>query len=86
VIYLDPAFIGIGMVTALVWHTLIVDRRDGLILGALPISVRTTYVSKFLLSQLMSRSSASGCTRPPPVATAPAWDRSRAGERSAEPW
>ena len=44
--YLGLSFVTIGLVSAFIWHTLMVDRRDGLVLGPLPVSPRAIYTSK----------------------------------------
>jgi hypothetical protein len=45
-IYLGITAVGVALLTAMVWHTLIVERRDALILGSLPVRRRTITVAK----------------------------------------
>jgi hypothetical protein len=46
--YLGATMIATGVVTAIVWNSLLVDRRDGLVLGVLPVNNRIIVVSKLL--------------------------------------
>lgn len=46
VLYLGFAMIASGVVTAIVWHSLLVDRRDAIVLGALPVSHRVIVQAK----------------------------------------
>jgi predicted permease len=48
VFYLGYAMISAGVVSALTWGSLIVDRRDGLILGALPVRAVTIVGAKLV--------------------------------------
>lgn len=48
VFYLGFAMIAAGFVSALTWNALIVDRKDGLILGGLPIRARTIVLAKLV--------------------------------------
>jgi hypothetical protein len=45
-IYLGVTTVGIALLSAMIWHTLIVERRDALILGALPVRGRTVTFAK----------------------------------------
>lgn len=45
-IYLGLTTVGIALLGAMVWHTLIVERRDALILGVLPVRGRTIIAAK----------------------------------------
>src|SRR4029079_4862916 len=45
-IYLGVTTVGIALLSAMIWHTLIVERRDALILGALPVRGRTSTFAK----------------------------------------
>jgi hypothetical protein len=46
--YLGATMIATGMVTVIVWNSLLVDRRDGLILGVLPVNHRVIVQAKLL--------------------------------------
>ena len=46
--YLGAAMIATGVITAIVWNSLLVDRRDGLVLGVLPVRHRIVVQSKLL--------------------------------------
>jgi hypothetical protein len=45
-IYLGITAVGVALLTAMVWHTLIIERRDALILGSLPVRRRTVTIAK----------------------------------------
>jgi hypothetical protein len=45
-VYLAITFVAIGFVSAVAWPSLMIDRRDGLILGALPIRLRSIVMAK----------------------------------------
>jgi hypothetical protein len=45
-LYLAVTFVAIGFVSAVAWPSLTIDRRDGLILGALPIRLRSIVLAK----------------------------------------
>jgi len=45
-IYLGVTTVGIALLGAMIWHTLIVERRDALILGSLPVRGRTITFGK----------------------------------------
>ncbi len=45
-IYLGVTTVGIVLLSAMIWHTLIVERRDALILGSLPVRGRTITFGK----------------------------------------
>lgn len=45
-LYLSVTFVAIGFVSAVAWPSLTIDRRDGLILGALPIRLRSIVTAK----------------------------------------
>jgi hypothetical protein len=45
-LYLNITMVSITLLAAIVWHSLLVDRRDGLILGGLPIRQRTVVLGK----------------------------------------
>lgn len=45
-VYLGVTTVGITLVSAMIWHTLIVERRDALILGTLPVRRRTITFAK----------------------------------------
>jgi hypothetical protein len=45
-LYLAVTFVAIGFVSAVAWPSLTIDRRDGLILGALPIRLRSIVTAK----------------------------------------
>jgi hypothetical protein len=45
-LYLAVTFVAIGFVSAVAWPSLTIDRRDGLILGALPIRLRSIVAAK----------------------------------------
>ena len=45
-LYLNITLVAITLLGAIVWHSLLVDRRDGLILGGLPIRLRTVVLGK----------------------------------------
>lgn len=47
-IYLGVTTTAIALLSAMVWHTLIVERRDALILGALPVRRRTITFAKLI--------------------------------------
>jgi hypothetical protein len=47
-IYLGVTTVGISLLSAMIWHTLIVERRDALILGALPVGRRTITFAKLI--------------------------------------
>jgi hypothetical protein len=47
-IYLGVTTTGIALLSAMIWHTLIVERRDALILGALPVRGRTITSAKLM--------------------------------------
>ncbi|TAK16284.1 MAG: hypothetical protein EPO35_05660 [Acidobacteria bacterium] len=47
-IYLGVSTVGIVLLSAMIWHTLIVERRDALILGALPVRGRTITFAKLI--------------------------------------
>lgn len=40
IIYLDLTFVGVALLTAVVWQSLLIERRDALILGTLPVRPR----------------------------------------------
>src|SRR6185503_9152709 len=45
-LYLAVTLVAIGFVSAVAWPSLTIDRRDGLILGALPIRLRSIVTAK----------------------------------------
>jgi hypothetical protein len=45
-IYLGVTTVAIALLSAMIWHTLIVERRDALILGSLPVRGRTITCAK----------------------------------------
>ncbi len=45
-LYLAVTFVAIGFVSAVAWPSLTIDRRDGLILGALPVRLRSIVAAK----------------------------------------
>ena len=47
-VYLVITFVAIGFVSAVAWPSLSVDRRDGLILGALPVKLRVIVTAKLV--------------------------------------
>src|SRR5262245_50331692 len=47
-IYLNLTFVGVGIVSALIWHAIVLDRRDALVLGGLPVPLQTIYSAKLV--------------------------------------
>jgi hypothetical protein len=47
-LYLGTTMIATATITCVVWNSLLVDRRDGLVLGALPVQHRTVVRAKVL--------------------------------------
>jgi len=45
-LYLDLTLVALGILSAIVWHTLVVNRRDALVLNGLPIRPRTIVTAK----------------------------------------
>ena len=45
-LFLTFTYVAVGMLACLVWPSLVVDRRDGLVLGVLPVRLRTIVVAK----------------------------------------
>jgi hypothetical protein len=48
VLYMGYGACAVGVVTAMAWNALLLDRRDGLVLGPLPVSGRDVITSKML--------------------------------------
>ncbi len=48
VFYLDFSMIAAAVVSAIVWNSLLIDRRDALVIGAWPVRPRTVIVSKLM--------------------------------------
>jgi hypothetical protein len=45
-IYLGLTFVSVGLLAAVIWQSLLIERRDGLILGSLPVRARTVILGK----------------------------------------
>jgi hypothetical protein len=45
-LYLQMTSVAIGLLTAIVWPSLVLERRDGLVLGILPVRPRTIFAAK----------------------------------------